>query len=112
MTDHPYYPGPDDYPEWDTPQPRVHVTLGMQTAVLRTLRAFIAEDPNFAGALDELARRCDTPERWLEALLAMLETFSMYVLASEPRDITAQRLQADLDAADTAMLVNGPGALT
>ena len=79
--------------------------------VLRLLRAFIGEDPSFAGELHELTGRCDDTDRCLEALLALLETWRMYVLASEGRDITLQRLQADLDAASTAMLVNGPGAL-
>jgi hypothetical protein len=103
----------DDGPyEWDTPDPRVHVTIEMQADVLRLLRAFIAEDPNFSVELHELTRRCDDNNRWLEALPALLETWQMYVLASEHRDITLRRLQADLDTASTAMLVNGPGALT
>lgn len=108
MTDH---PGPDDYPDWDTPQPRVHVTAGTQTAVLRVLAAFTAEDEDFATELADLTAHCASTDKWLEAVLALMDTWRLYVLASAPRDLTVERLSHDQAAATTAMLVNGPESL-
>ncbi|OBB48415.1 hypothetical protein [Mycobacterium sp. 852002-51961_SCH5331710] len=111
MTDHPHYPGPDDYPDWDTSTPRVHVTAGTHTAVLRALAAFTAEDEDFAAELADLAAHCASTDKWLEAVLALMDAWRMYVLAGSPRDVTVARLRRDQAAATTAMLVNGPESL-